>query len=364
VEAAELTLSLQRADPVALQTAVAAESQARIAGMLAGVRAYQHAPVAPPRLEDRPVVWQQGGSRLLDYGGAGVAALFVPSLVNRAYVLDLADDCSLLRWAAEQGIRPLLLDWGDPGPVEQSYDLSDYICGRLVDALTAATALTGGPVRLVGYCMGGNLALGGAVQRPDLVSALALLATPWDFHAGLGRQQPLLQALMPVLETILTAFGNLPVDILQALFAGLDANLAERKFRRFATLDPDSRAAARFVQLEDWLNDGVPLVPAVARECLAGWYGDNSPARGTWRLAGQAVEPSRLELPSMVVIPQNDRIVPPASAWPLARALPGATVLTPQAGHIGMMVGGGARAALWRPLVDWLLAPAGASATI
>jgi len=363
-EAAELTAAMQQAEPLALQGAVAAAAQARMQAMLAGVRAYQQAPVAPPRLQDRPVLWREGGSRLLDYGGDGPVCLVVPSLVNRAYVLDLADDCSLLRWAAGQGLRVLLLDWGEPGEAEQDYDLEAYICGRLGAALTIANDLGGGPVRLVGYCMGGNLALGAATHAPERVAALALLATPWDFHAGLAGQRPLLQAMLPALDSLLAAYGTLPVDVLQALFAGLDPNLAERKFRRFGTMAPESRAARRFVQLEDWLNDGVPLVPGVARECLNGWYGANSPAQGSWRLAGRTVDPGTLARPALVVIPQNDRIVPPASAWPLARALPQAQVLTPRAGHIGMVVGSGARSGLWQPLADWLLAPGAGDATI
>jgi polyhydroxyalkanoate synthase len=62
--------------------------------------------------------------------------------------------------------------------------------------------------------------------------------------------------------------GELPVDVIQALFAGLDPLLVVRKFVKFAGLDPASPSAAQFVALEDWLNDGVPLAAEVTRECL------------------------------------------------------------------------------------------------
>ena len=106
--------------------------------------------------------------------------LFVPSLVNRAYVLDLTPERSLMRWLPGQGFRTLLLDWGWPGEAERHFTLTDYVAGRLERALMAAP----GPVVLAGYCMGGLLALAAALRRPDRVRALALLATPWDFHAG------------------------------------------------------------------------------------------------------------------------------------------------------------------------------------
>jgi polyhydroxyalkanoate synthase len=142
--------------------------------------------------------------------------------------------------------------------------------------------------------------------------------------------------------------------VLQALFFGLDPFLAVRKFSRFAALGPGSAEARRFVALEDWLNDGVPLALPAARDCLARWYGGNEPGRGVWRIAGRPVDPGRVALPAYVVVPARDRIVPPASAAALAAALPNAVRQNPALGHIGMVVGGGAEEHVWRPLAEWL----------
>ena len=98
----------------------------------------------------------------------------------------------------------------------------------------------------------------------------------------------------------------------------------------------------------------MPLVAGVARECFGDWYGANAAARGQWRVAGRTVDVTRIALPSLIVVPAQDRIVPPASAVALAAAIPGAEQLTPPLGHIGMVVGGAAPAELWRPLADWL----------
>jgi polyhydroxyalkanoate synthase len=146
----------------------------------------------------------------------------------------------------------------------------------------------------------------------------------------------------------------LPVDGLQSLFALLDPQLVLRKFAAFAALENSDRLRD-FLHLEDWLNDGVALAGKVAKECLLGWYGENTPAEGRWRVAGVTVDPSRLEVPTQVMIPAKDRIVPPPSARALARQLPsGAEVLTPSLGHIGMIVGRRAPAQVWAPLSRWL----------
>jgi pimeloyl-ACP methyl ester carboxylesterase len=322
--------------------------------LLAGIAAYRRHPYSRS-LADPPAIWAEGGTRLLDFGGAaeGLPVLFVPSLVNRAYVLDLAPGRSLMRFLAQQpGIRPLLLDWGWPGEVERRFTLTDYIAGRLERALAAIP----GPVVLAGYCMGGLLSLAAALRRPDRVRALALLATPWDFHAPKeeAERARAAAALLPGLEPVLEAMGALPVDVLQALFASLDPWGVAAKFRGFARLDPASARAALFVALEDWLNDGVPLAAPVARECLAGWYDRNDPGQLAWRVAGAVVDPRELAMPAFVAIPHRDRIVPPASARAIIGHLRDAVVQEVPAGHIGMAAGSNAEAALWRPLLAWL----------
>lgn len=322
--------------------------------LLAGIAAYRRHPFLRD-LPDPPAIWTEGDSRVLDYGAASApAVLFVPSLVNRAQVLDLMRGRSLMRFLAAEGVRPLLLDWGWPGPAERHFTLTDYIAGRLERALLALP----GPVVLVGYCMGGLLALAAAIRRPDRVRALGLLATPWDFHptpADAERARSA-AALLPGLEPLMEATGTLPVDAIQTLFAGLDPFGIAQKFRAFAQLDPASDRAAQFVALEDWLNDGVPLAAPVAREALGGWYGANTPMRGTWRVAGAAVDPGALTMPAFCAVPHRDRIVPPASAQALAGRLPQVTTHLAAAGHIGMAAGSGAEAALWRPLLRWLRA--------
>ncbi len=362
-EAEALRQSLARASADGIAAAVEREGRRRLDAFLTGVERYRRHPYRRD-VDDPPVVWAAGTTRLYDFGHGGegrkdaaTPILLVPSLINRAYILDLSERHSFARWLSAGGFWPFLIDWGAPGAVERGFTLTDYVAGRLEPALETVLALTGEKPGLLGYCMGGLLAVALAHRRPDALRALALLATPWDFHAERPAQAMALAAFGAMSEGLMTALGELPVDAIQMLFASIDPVLAERKFSVFAALDPDSDAARNFVALEDWLNDGVPLAAPVARECLAGWYGANTPAAGTWRIGGAAVDPSRLSLPSLVVIPAHDRIVPPESAEALGRALPDATVMQPNVGHIGMMVSHDVERALWPRIAEWLRDP-------
>jgi polyhydroxyalkanoate synthase subunit PhaC len=334
--------------------AVLAETLEQDAALIEGIAAYRrhgcHRTLADP-----PAVWAEGDTRLLDYGvGGGIPVLFVPSLVNRAYVLDLIQGHSMLRWFAKHGVRPLLLDWGWPEETERRFTLTDYVAGRLERAMTEAARIAGAPPVLAGYCMGGTLAVAAAQRRPDLISGLALLAAPWDFHAPDPERARQAAETLPLLEPAFAFSHTVPIDLLQTLFALLDPWSVADKYRAFSRMPQDSERARLFVALEDWVNDGVPLAAEVARACLGEWYGENTPARGRWRIAGMAIDPSLISAPAFVAVPGRDRIVPSESALPLARLIHGAVLHQPAAGHIGMAAGARAEAALWRPLLAWV----------
>jgi polyhydroxyalkanoate synthase len=327
---------------------------------LAGIEAYRRHPYRRSG-EAAPVLWREGTTRLLDYGEneAGPVVLVVPSLINRFYILDLLPERSFLRHLGRLGLHPLVLDWGAPGKEERGFDLNDYV-ERLERAFDAASELADAPIGIAGYCMGGLFALALALRRPERTRCLALLATPWDFHAGRAPAAHFFGLIADWLPLLRDDAGAVPVDVIQSLFFLLDPLSAERKFTRFAALDPSGDEARAFVALEDWVNDGVPLAAGVARDCARSWYGANEPARGAWQVGGQTVDPKLLRTPSLVVVPSRDRIVPPNSAEALAAALSKPAVLRPPLGHVGMMSAARAPKMLWTEIGQWLRVRLGA----
>ncbi len=351
------------------QLAVAREVGARLRASVAGIEAWQRHPYRRTT-DEPPGVWQAGCTRLLDYGRTpeavapeGPPVLVVPSLINRGYILDLMPGRSVLRDLAAAGLRPLLIDWGPPGRAEARFGLGDYAEERLRPALEAAQALTGREVALLGYCMGGTLAVGLAARMPTGISALATLGAPWDFAStrGIsGSLRAMIRAEGPrrieaMLAAMGDAFGMVPVSVFQMLFAMVNPIQAALKFQKLARLDPGGEAATLFVALEDWLADGVPMPAPAACDLLIRWQIENWPARGTWRLLGGPVDPAGIRVPALVFAGRSDSIAPPALAEPLAAAIPGAHLLRPRAGHVGMVVGHAARNAVVRPLAEFLL---------
>lgn len=317
------------------------DDTARLAQVLAGLRAYQDFP-ATRSLPPAPEIARIGAVTLRDYGGAGPAVVFVPSLINPPHVLDLAPGNSLLRWLATAGVRPLLVDWGAGDGGEHALDLAGMITARLVPLLRAAPA----PFALAGYCLGGTMAIAAAALVP--AKRLALIATPWHFTGFDAEQRAAAAQLWATAGPIASALGAMPMELLQPLFWQLDPAAPAAKFARFAAMPASSAEAAAFVALEDWANDGPPLPLGVARALFDDLFAQDCTGGGAWTVGGRRIDPAALTVPLLDIVSLRDRIVPAASAVGTG------TRLDLDLGHVGMIVGGRARAALWEPLAAWL----------
>ncbi|NWN13351.1 alpha/beta hydrolase, partial [Escherichia coli] len=86
----------------------------------------------PPERAPRPAIATAGRAALRDYGGNGPPVVFVPSLINPPFILDLAPGNSLLEWLAAQGLRPLLVDWGAPAPEDRGQGIDHHVAGLLL----------------------------------------------------------------------------------------------------------------------------------------------------------------------------------------------------------------------------------------
>lgn len=320
-----------------------AASPERRAAALAGLTVFQEASRIPR--EEAPIRLRKGRARLRGYaahGASGRAVIFVPSLINPPHILDLLPDVSLMRWIAARGHRPFLLDWGEPAPAARDMDVTDHVERLLLPLIASFDA----PPVLVGYCLGGTMALAAACAAP--VAGLALIATPWRFagfgDAARGDIAALWASAGPACETL----GLVPVEVLQAGFWRLDPARVIAKYEAFAALEPDSAGYRAFVAMEDWANAGAPLTFAAGRQLFEAFIAGDLTGNGDWRVGGAVADPARLECPAIEFVSLTDRIVPAATA----ADLPDRHDLG--AGHVGMIVGRGARAQLWQPLADWL----------
>lgn len=325
-----------------------AASPERRAAALRGLALYQAAAREDAR-PARPIAARCDRASLIDYGGTGTPVVFVPSLINPPFVLDLAEGNSLLAWLADRGHRILCVDWGSPRAEEATLDIAGHVERLLLPMLRTLPQ----PVILAGYCLGGTIALGAA--RAIGAAGVALIAAPWHFAGFPARARETTLDLWHQSRAVCAAMGVVPMEVLQSGFWSLDPARTIDKFVRFAAMDPASPQARAFVALEDWANGGAPLTFAAGQDLFEGFFGADRPGRGEWIVEGHAVDPAALACPLLDIVSTTDRIVPAATS-----AGAGERHLL-ELGHVGMVVGGRARAALWQPLGDWIGRVSGAT---
>jgi polyhydroxyalkanoate synthase len=290
---------------------------------LAGLRAYESAE-RHPRPAAKPEVARVGGACLRDHGGDGPPAVLVPSLINPPRILDLDEQVSLAGAIGRMGRRALLLDWGDAS-ARSNLDVARHVEQLLLPLLRSI----GEPAALVGYCLGGTMAIAAA----NLVDCerVVTIAAPWRFAGYADESRQSLADMWRHAEPASCEFGALPMEVLQASFWSLDPERTVRKFADFGGLEPASPEAARFVELEDWANEGEPLPYPAARELIEELFRGNAPGSGTWTV-GERTVTDRIAVPLLNLTAERDRIAPAATA-------PHGETVGIASGHVGMIVG-------------------------
>ena len=302
---------------------VAAENAELARDALAGLRAYESAERAPPAAA-KPEIARVRGACLRDHGGAGAPAILIPSLINPPRILDLDARVSVTGAIAEMGRRVLLLDWG---VADERAELT--VGGHIEELLLPLLETIGERAALVGYCLGGTMAI--AAANLMTVERVVTLAAPWNFAGYPMASRDALADMWRSSRNTARSLGALPMEVLQAAFWSLDPERTVRKFADFGRLDPASADARRFVELEDWANEGEPLPYPAGRELIEDLFERDLPGGGAWTVRGTTVS-DRLDAPTLHLLAGRDRIAPPETA-------PGGPSIAIAAGHVGMVVG-------------------------
>ena len=327
---------------------------------LEGVRRYQQNTYQRPACP-HPVIWSLDNVRCfkmedrhsVTFKEDTPVVLFIPSLINRYYILDLTEELSLLRYTHQNGIHSYCVDWGEPSEGDIS-DAEVYVTRYLNPLVAWLHEKHGRPVIVAGYCIGGLLALGLSVIAPMHVAALVLLATPWDFGAHPHGQEKIHRFHQAMAYVCCQARPTLSGAYISWLFYLADPETFAEKYRQFSALPEDSEAYRRFIAVEHWVNDTVPLTRPFAHNCLIDWAAENHTAKLQWRVQGNIVDPREITCPVFIAAPERDRIVPPGSARALFPLMKNATLLNPDTGHIGMIIGHKRVKGLWQPLIEWI----------
>lgn len=315
---------------------------------------------ATPRTE----VWRRDNVVLYRYdaGGRGAAApiLLVMSLVTKSYVFDLRPGSSLVEDLLAAGHDVFLLDWGTPEPVDAYNGIGTYTDEYLPRAVQAAARTAEATeVTLLGYCLGGLLALLSVAGNPQMpIRNVVVLATPVKLR-DLSPMTTLLAEERLQVEDMVDETGNVPASVVRAAMRIIKPTSPLATYANLWQSLANDEALSAHNALIGWSNDHVPFPGQAFRELTTGYIRNGAPLGGTAPVGGRTVSFAEVRCPVLSLVGSRDVMVPLDASAPLADLLPNAafdTLVLP-AGHAGLFVGRQARTECVPSIIQWLAEP-------
>lgn len=304
------------------------------------------------------LLWKQGSTKLLELFPSSVLSssaprvLMVPSLLNGGEIFNLKPDLSFASYLACNGIRPLVIEWGEPTAVERAYGFCDYVYHRLVPLLTFLDQEHHTNLFILGYCMGGLITLASLMHyQPTRLQGVGLMAVPWDFSAMPQLPAAFHPFVMKLLRHAKRQECSIPGSLIQGYFQLLAWPHIMQKlysWNQATQAEKNDR-----LPLERWLNQGYGLTHKVAHECFHAWYQRNTPHH-YGILGGTALDFGQFKFALWGAAPLEDKVVPPSSTLPLFNFFKDCNLIKPKMGHVGLFSSRQAQLLVWQPFVEWI----------
>jgi polyhydroxyalkanoate synthase subunit PhaC len=317
---------------------------------------------APAEPTESTVIWRSGIANVRRYRSNAAVRYREPvlafaGLVSRPYCFDLAPGNSFVQRLMDAGFDAYVLDWGIPTAEDSGMTLENYLQDLLPRAMAAVLREADVELlNLLGYCMGGNMALSGLAAEPRLpVKNLVVMTTAIDF----SRLGPITEALRDgrvTVESVLDEAGNVPPNVIETAFkvrrptsdVVVYANLLQNLW--------NDEYLVGYQAMGRWVREHVPMAGAAFLQIAEQWVVENGFYEGRLRLGGKPVRLSSIRVPTLAVIAQRDDMVPQEAATPIAEVLTGTEVelLMPDTGHTGLVTGRTASQVTLPRIFDWL----------
>jgi polyhydroxyalkanoate synthase len=291
--------------------------------------------------------------------------LLVPPLAAPAVCFDLRRGCSLAEYLVRSGRRTYLVDYGAIQFADRDLGIEHWV-HEVIPAAVRAVAHDAGdrPVRIVGWCLGGIMALLAHAADAGLpIQSLALVASPWDVS-----KVPLVAPLRPidamtrgwVITQLYRALGGAPAPLVKRGYqlAGFDKYVMKPWTLASNLHDRDLLAQ---IEAVDAFMDRMHAYPGrTFGQLYHRFLRTNDLARGRLELGGQVIDLQTATAPLLAVAGRGDGIAPVKACHHLADLVPNAPAVrleTAPGGHLGVLTGRAARASTWAMLDEWLDAP-------
>ncbi|MDF2445425.1 MAG: alpha/beta fold hydrolase [Moraxellaceae bacterium] len=298
----------------------------------------------------------------------GTPLVLVPPLGVFAWIFDLMADRSMAKYFLAHGFDVYLIDWGAPSGDDRDVSLERYVTDWFPKAMKAIREHSGSEEQsLLGYCMGGLLALLYlAASRDAKVVNLVTIASPVDMHK-MGFVGGVYRALSKPLWAVGRVTGiridkmqrdlfHVPGKRLSFMFKMTNPVGTISSYLELVRNLADDDYVSRYMTMNEWFTNMPDYPGATVQQLIRKMGLYNRLARGRIRLGGQDADFRNIRSALLAFAGDNDKIVPVASAEAILEVVSStdkAFHIVP-GGHAGVFTGGRAAHTTWAISKDWL----------
>lgn len=300
------------------------------------------------------------GGRVADTGRPPV--LLVPPLMLTAEVYDVAADISGVAALSAAGVDPWVVDFGAPEREEGGLErtLADHVVA-VSDAIDRVRRASGTDLHLGGYSQGGMFCYQTAAYRHGAgIRSLITFGSPVDISELTPAGLPIAELAdgLATLAEVVKDRVHIPASLARRAFQMVDPLKTARQRLDFLRQLHNREAllaregSRRFLERDGWVAWPGPAVADFARQFVA----HNRMLSGGFVINGRLVTLADIDVPTLAVVGTGDEIAASSSVRAIRRAAPAAEVweLTIDAGHMGLVVGRGARDNSWPVVAEWV----------
>lgn len=286
-----------------------------------------------------------------------VPLLLVMATTNRASIFDLAPGQSMIEYLLRAGFDIYVMDWAAPAADEKRLRIEDYVLDFLPDCIGCVRAESGEPdVSVIGYCMGGILALSYAALHPDgPLRNLVCLTTPVDFDQ-MGLFKTWTDPRHFDVDRLVDTLGNLPPEIITGAFEMLrPASKLAGMVQLWENMWNDDYVRS-YRMFDRWASDQLPLAGEYFRQTVKALMWENRLFRGTLTIDDRRVDLGAVRVPFLHVVAEHDHIAPYPATRPLVGLVGSADKeeVMLKGGHVSVVAGPNAATRMWPKLNEWL----------
>jgi polyhydroxyalkanoate synthase len=282
--------------------------------------------------------------------------LLIPPLAAPPICFDLRRGCSMAEHLLGLGHPTSMVDYGSIAFSDRDLGLEHWVQDVLPTAIERVSEHAGGrPVQVVGWCLGGIMALLALAARPDLpVNSIAMVASPFDFaqlrmFAPLRGAANLTNGLLGT--AVYRALGGAPAPIVKRAFqlSTIDKYLTRPVVMMNNLHDRDFLAQ---VEAVDHFIDNMHAYPGrTMGQLYHRFFRVNELADGRLLLGDHDIDLADVRVPVLAVAGQTDTLAPRAAVHHVGSLLTGAPEVrleTGPGGHLGVLTGRAAARTTWR----------------